>query len=504
MNAKNLYCAIISLVLLWSCGKDDGTTPAPEKNSAPKIEAQSFTVAEDISDTATIGTVKAEDPDEDELTFSISTNDNGMFQISGEGQLSLTVGNTLDFETDNQYAISVTVYDNINEPVEIEVTINVENVAEAIPEDSTAFVTTWKTTEDGEAIRIGLVEAYEYDFTINWGDGNIENVSTVPLDHLQAVDHDYEVAGDYTVSIIGELPGVVMGIFGAQINLMSIEQWGGIHWKTMASAYAYCENVVCKATDVPDLSQVTSLRYMFSFAHQFEGGLSGWNVSNIEDMTGLFYVTNFNGDISNWNIQNLKTMEFMFAHSPFNGDISGWKTDKVTNMRAVFLSNTAFNGDITNWDTGSVINMSQMFANSSFNGDISNWNIENATNLWMMFKNNNYFNCDISGWSTENVLYMGSMFEGATLFNQNLGDWNIESVIDMVNMLNNSGMTNANYENTLIGWVNNPNTNTPSNINLGAYGLSFCLGSAGEAARNNLINDYSWTITDAGSIACQP
>ena len=39
-------------------------------------------------------------------------------------------------------------------------------------------------------------------------------------------------------------------------------------------------------------------------------------------MTKLFYGSEFNGDISNWNVSNVDNMNKMFAYSKFNGNIS--------------------------------------------------------------------------------------------------------------------------------------------------------------------------------------
>ena len=39
-------------------------------------------------------------------------------------------------------------------------------------------------------------------------------------------------------------------------------------------------------------------------------------------MNGLFSEKDFNGDISKWNVSNVNDMRFMFEQSSFNGDIS--------------------------------------------------------------------------------------------------------------------------------------------------------------------------------------
>jgi len=50
----------------------------------------------------------------------------------------------------------------------------------------------------------------------------------------------------------------------------------------------------------------------------------------------MFSSSEFNGDISGWNISCVTNMEYMFSSSEFNGDISGWNISCVTNMRAMF------------------------------------------------------------------------------------------------------------------------------------------------------------------------
>jgi surface protein len=72
------------------------------------------------------------------------------------------------------------------------------------------------------------------------------------------------------------------------------------------------------------------------------------DVSDIKDMSGLFYASEFNGDISKWNVSKVINMERMFMQSDFNGDISNWNVFNVENMYYMFYMSD-FNKDLTNW-----------------------------------------------------------------------------------------------------------------------------------------------------------
>jgi surface protein len=64
-------------------------------------------------------------------------------------------------------------------------------------------------------------------------------------------------------------------------------------------------------------------------------------------MSYMFYMSEFNGDISKWNVSNIENMSHMFEFNyKFQGDISKWKVSNVTNMESMFAS-SGFNGDIS-------------------------------------------------------------------------------------------------------------------------------------------------------------
>ena len=106
----------------------------------------------------------------------------------------------------------------------------------------------------------------------------------------------------------------------------------------------------------------------------FNGDISQWDVSKVENMSYMFNRSKFNRDISKWNVSNVTDMRDMFVWSKFNGDISNWNVSKVKYMNSMFYGSD-FNGNISKWDVRNVTNMNSMFVWSKFKRDISKWKI---------------------------------------------------------------------------------------------------------------------------------
>ena len=67
----------------------------------------------------------------------------------------------------------------------------------------------------------------------------------------------------------------------------------------MNGAFDGAANMVYRATDAPDLSDVDYTGYMFYGASSFNGNLSSWDVSNVTYMEYMFADTSsFNGNLS--------------------------------------------------------------------------------------------------------------------------------------------------------------------------------------------------------------
>jgi surface protein len=127
---------------------------------------------------------------------------------------------------------------------------------------------------------------------------------------------------------------------------------------------------------------------------------------------------------------------------------------------------------------------------TSFNQPIGTWNTTNVTSMQSMFNEATSFNQPLDNWDISSVTDLYFMFKGASAFNQTLENWNLTNVTNIYYTLSFSGMDCFHYSSTLIGWANN--SNTPSSLILGADGRQY--GTNALIARNNLINNKSWTF----------
>ena len=177
-------------------------------------------------------------------------------------------------------------------------------------------------------------------------------------------------------------------------------------------------------------------------------------------------------------------------------DVTHVNTGCITNMSNLFKNNQNFNQDISSWDVSNVTDMSWMFFYlDSFNQDISSWNVSNVMDMGYMFQEASSFNQDISSWDVSHVKHMEVMFSGAKSFNQNLSSWDISNVTHMHSMFNNSALSTANYDALLQSWSQ---LDLQQNVVFDARGIQYREESI--EARQNLIDIFSWTITDGGLV----
>ena len=219
--------------------------------------------------------------------------------------------------------------------------------------------------------------------------------------------------------------------------------------------------------------------YLIPYTRPLLPPIGTWNVSNITDMSRLFYAERSN-TVSGRLITDLQLYS---GYNSFNEDISSWDVSNVTNMEAMFSSTIFFNQPLNNWNVSNVTNMNRMFLNCNrFNQPLNNWNVSNVTDMECMFQYAKSFNQPLNNWDVSNVTIMRKMFKGAKSFNQPLNDWNVSNVTSMASMFESA----ENFNQPLNNW----NVSNVTNMNAMFYdALDF----------NQPIND--WDVSKVTNMA---
>lgn len=307
------------------------------------------------------------------------------------------------------------------------------------------FVTTWKTDMPDQEWKIlypkniafFLPKSFEYDFLIDWGDGNKERIRRGRLQEEWNILHEYNSPGVYTVTISGKFPTfrTAGGTYKPNSpdnltahKLLTVEKWWTNKWEMLNATFLSANNMKIMATDIPNLSQVDNMSFMFELASSFNQPIWNWDVSNVTDMKGMFHMaSSFNQPLWNWDVSNVTDMKMMFNWADaFNQPLWNWNVSNVTNMELMFSFAKSFNQPLWNWDVSNITNMKTMFAaTDAFNQPIWNWDVSNVRNMSGMFHRTSSFNQPISNWNVSNATNMSGMFDRASSFNQPIWNWNI-------------------------------------------------------------------------------
>ena len=70
--------------------------------------------------------------------------------------------------------------------------------------------------------------------------------------------------------------------------MMKVLQWGSGKWTSFANAFQGCWYLNMDASDVPDLSNVTDMSFMFNSATSLNQPIVGWDTSHVTNMRSMF------------------------------------------------------------------------------------------------------------------------------------------------------------------------------------------------------------------------
>ena len=319
--------------------------------------------------------------------------------------------------------------------------------------DAGAFIFTWRLTADARqvALNVPANTPLNYKFDVDWNnDGDFNDDGEFGL--TDSVSHTFDSLGDYDIRIRGDFPYMPSQSYPPNTThpLIDIKQWGDNAWQNMSEMFAGVAIERFTASDIPDISKVIDMSSMFRRASEFNHDISGWDVSAVTNMKGMFDQTNFNRDIGNWNVSSVESMQGMFANTTY------------------------------------------------FNQSISKWNVSAVNNMSNMFFYAEKFNQDIGGWDVSKVTSMQNMFFYAEKFNQDIGDWDVSAVTNMEGMFDRSVLSVVNYDSLLSGWsdinLSSGEISLSKNIKLGVYNLSY----TDATAHNYLQTQWNWTFDHDG------
>ncbi|MCU0429182.1 MAG: cadherin domain-containing protein [Cytophagaceae bacterium] len=179
------------------------------QNLSPTISNQTFSVAENSSNGATVGTVVASDANLGQtLSYAITAGNTGsLFAINGStGQI--TVAGALNFEVTNSYTLTVQVTDNgaPNRNASATITVNVSDVNEANPSISDQSFSVAENSSNGTSV--GTVVASDADlaqtlsYAITAGNtGSVFDINSSTGEITVANLLDYESTNAYTLTV---------------------------------------------------------------------------------------------------------------------------------------------------------------------------------------------------------------------------------------------------------------------------------------------------------------
>ena len=192
-----------------------------------------------------------------------------------------------------------------------------------------------------------------------------------------------------------------------------------------------------------------------NMSHMFDGmkrvthlDLSGFDTSNVTDMSGMFYwctgltSIKFGGEFDTSNVKNMSSM-FSSVKSMKIIDLSEFDTQNVTDMSNMFTGNWDCLNSIIfgeKFTTAKVTNMSSMFEGCYYiqKLDLSGFDTSNVTDMSNMFHYTGYklYNpsVDLSSFNTSNVTTMNNMFSYAGFKTLDLSSFNTQNVTDMAGM----------------------------------------------------------------------
>ena len=200
--------------------------------------------------------------------------------------------------------------------------------------------------------------------------------------------------------------------------------WDTSHAVDMKSMFSGDSSLLCIDVSGWDTSSVTTMARMFMVGENWKGngqlteitGLGSLDVSNVTDMTSMFYgageMTYY--DIGSWDVSKVESMNHMFADNVKlrSLDLSRWDVSSLKTVYCMFDDNHSLRtiGDVSHWNTANLVDASAWLADA------------------IAFVGDNTGTLDLSGWDTRNMKAAVEMFNGIKSRTIDLSGWSFDAV----------------------------------------------------------------------------
>ena len=391
----------------------------------------------------------------------------------------------------------------------------------------------------GSATKTFVLPAVGGPFDItDWGDGS----SDLAVSGSQT--HVYSATGTYTITInkiTNNFRPCQFNDGGDELKIIDIENWGNIVWDTGSEIFRGCTNLDISATDNPDFSAITTMWAAFynctsitrhctynaplcaNWSYSFYGNMMTtlplpdtsanttfqaiftkcYDLTSVPKLVFPSGITNFASFFqecksitsyhSEWDFSSGELFDYAFY---FNESCtsypSEWDFSSVTGARAMFRSNILITSFPSEWDFSSVTNAKEMFRDCTSLTSLTAYSFNSTTFELLCYGNSAMANIP-------NFPTSGQVDNFKNAF-RNMGSVDMPSfTLNMTAMTNGttcfsgSTLATAAYQLLIID-LNTNNSNTGVTFHGGYSTLD---GDAtAEAARTNLVDVKSWTITD--------
>ena len=232
-------------------------------------------------------------------------------------------------------------------------------------------------TSASNQFTLPTISSGNYDFSIDWGDGNSDNITAYDD---AAITHTYSVAGSYSISINGlSIDGWKFSNGGDADKIIEITDFGILTLSDASQAFWGCDNMTISSTNIPDTSNATNMYNTFRDCSSLTS-VPLIQTNNATNFRGMFMNCSSLTTIPLIDTSNGTNFFQMFQGCSNLTSIPNLNLDGITTGRNMFWSCSVLNS-IHLFDTSNCTEFNGMFFNCLGLTSIPHYDTSSATTL---------------------------------------------------------------------------------------------------------------------------